>query len=148
MPTCGPRDVDYMLASHYSRSMHISGYILISPSVHLLTHDQVLDEGFTGIRTPVDQPFGFLCLGTTHVMLAHTSQWDGGAEGRIQKVVANTPRRHWDKARDFLQRLDPVQAVMGEVVVPEQWATTQTESSSTLVTEPPPPVHCFNQCAP
>ena len=128
-PVCGAmynsfslaRDVDYTVAPHCARSIGVSGSILISPMVHTLTDEQVCDTGFTGMWAPVDQPFGFLGLGDTQVILACRSQWDGAAEGRLHKVIANTPRRNRAYARDFLQKLDPLQAVMGEVVALEPW---------------------------
>ena len=55
----------------------------------------------------------------------------GAAEGRLQKVIANIPRRNRAYTRDFLQKLDPLQAVMGEVVAPEPW----TPSVSTCLFE-------------
>ena len=56
-PVCGAmydsfslaRDVDYTLAPHCAQSMGVSGSILISPTVHTLTDEQVCDTGFTGM---------------------------------------------------------------------------------------------------
>ena len=98
----------------------------------------------------VDQPFGFLGLGDTQVILACTSQWDGAAEGRLEKVIANTPRRNRAYARDFLQKLDPLQAVMGEVVVPEPWtpsvsACISGEDGSRGGCDTPTPIVLFSR---
>ena len=127
---CLARDGDYTLASRCARSMGVHGPILISPDVHKLTDTQVCDNGFTGMWAPMDQPFAFLTLGNnTQIALAYTSQWDGAVEGRIQKVIAHTPRRDRNYAREFLMKLDPLQVVMGEIVAPEPWVTPSPVSA-------------------
>ena len=40
----------------------------------------------------------------------------------MEKIIAHTPRRQRAKAREFMQKFDCLQAVMGEVCTPEPWA--------------------------
>ena len=84
-------------------------------------YELAYNQRFTGMWAPVDQPFSFLTLGDMPVILACTSHWDGAAEGRIQKIIAHTPQRDRSYAREFLQKLDPLHVVMGEVVTPQPW---------------------------
>ena len=50
-PSLWPGGADYIVASHCARSMHMLGPILISPNVHLPTHDCVFEEGFSSTST-------------------------------------------------------------------------------------------------
>ena len=58
----------------------------------------------------------------------------------MQKVVANIPKHHRDKAHELLGKLDTMQVVMGEIVTLELWTPTHIESHSSCVTESPLPL--------
>ena len=128
-PACGAhrvsfaltRDADYTLATDCAQSMYMAESVLFSPQVHLTTENRVCEQGFTGLWAPLDKLVGFFTVGNSLIALACTSQWDGAAGGRAQVVIANTPRWNRGHARDFLNRIDPLQAAMGEIVTPAPW---------------------------
>ena len=48
-------------------------------------------------------------------------------------MIEHTPRRDRAYARNFLQTLDPLQAVMGELLTPAPWASPDDQTGNPLV---------------
>ena len=90
-------------------------------------HGSVYDQGFVGLWSPSEVPVAYLNISRISVILARTTQWDGVVGGRIRIVIENTPRRDRAHARNFLDALDALQAIIGEVLTPEPWAESTWE---------------------
>ena len=121
------------MAPHQAAHMVPHGPVMRAPDVHTATMDQVCDSGFTGLWSASELPVAFLNIADTMVTFARTTHWDGGVGGRIRPVIEHTPRRDRAYARNFLQTLDPLQAVMGELPTPAPWASPGDQTGNPLV---------------
>ena len=127
------QECDFTMAPHQAAHMVPHGPVMRAPDVHTATMDQVCDSGFTGLWSASELPVAFLNIADTMVTFARTTHWDGGVGGRIRPVIEHTPRRDRAYARTFLQTLDPLQAVMGELLTPAPWASPGDQTGNPLV---------------
>ena len=78
---------DFTLAPEGAQTMHYMGRVLRSPTIPLVTIDDLNEGGYTKWWSPVDRLLGTFETSYGNIHLVNTMPWDGAPNGRVDSIL-------------------------------------------------------------
>ena len=96
--------------------MHYMGRVLRSPTIPLVTIDDLNEGGYTKWWSPVDRLLGTFETSYGNIHLVNTLPWDGAPNGRVDSILLDTEPKNKSRVRDFLRDVKPLYSIVSEII--------------------------------